>query len=446
MEARHDSSIHERLQLIALHRDEGLSCPKAAQRLGFSTGWARRWWRRYQKAGEAGLLTPKPPAPGPMSSFDVTVKEAMLSYRHTHLRIGARRALVILQPDPALSSARLPSARTIHRAYREAGLVSPHLHPEHPPATPLPTLIEPHAVWQIDHQDHLRVQGCQELVVLQSIRAVAAGLTIGADVFVSSGGANAVPEDTLFDALRRRMVQWGRPQAMGVDGGVRFLGQSQRTFPSRFELLCAGWGIQVHQTRPGHPTDNGAVERLHQTMDGIILGPPYADVASLQVELNEHLRMLNEDFPSRAKACHGHAPLELYPEARHSGRQYDPNREWDEFDLGAVDGQLEQWKWYRKVSGNDGQLSFANKNVRVGAKYKGQTVALRFDGCDRQVVAYELGGSPGELGQQIRRFHCSAFDKETILSSSEVAWRPSRSSEPPRHYDTTPSGTGGTPP
>jgi transposase InsO family protein len=68
-------------------------------------------------------------------------------------------------------------------------------------------------------------------------------------------------------------VQWGRPRAIQVDGGVRFLGPSQRTFPRRFELFCAGLGLQVQHMRPGRPTDNGAVERLHQTRDGLLLGP-----------------------------------------------------------------------------------------------------------------------------------------------------------------------------
>jgi hypothetical protein len=72
--------------------------------------------------------------------------------------------------------------------------------------------------------------------------APAAGLTIGADVFAERRGAHAVSEDAILDALRRHFVQWGLPRAIQVDGGVRFLGQSQRTFPSRFELFCAGLG------------------------------------------------------------------------------------------------------------------------------------------------------------------------------------------------------------
>jgi transposase InsO family protein len=178
----------------------------------------------------------------------------------------------------------------------------------------------PHAVWQIDHQDGLRVTGLAAPVVLQSIRAPAAGLTIGADVFAERRGAHAVPEDAILDALRRHVVQWGRPRAIQVDGGVRFLGPSQRTFPSRFALFCAGLGLQVQQIRPGRPTDKGAVERLHATLDGVLLGPVYPNVEALQQALDAPVALLNVHFPSRAKACHGQPPLVTSPHARHSGR------------------------------------------------------------------------------------------------------------------------------
>jgi hypothetical protein len=267
------------------------------------------------------------------------------------------------------------------------------------------------------------VQGLTEPVVLQSVRAPAAGLTIGADVFAERRGAHAVPEDAILDALRRHFVQWGLPRAIQVDGGVRFLGLAQRTFPSRFELFCAGLGLQVQQIRPGRPTDNGAVERLHQTLDGVLLGPVYPSVGALQQALDDHVALLNAHFPSRATACRGQPPLAVYPHARHSGRPYDPAQEADLFDLAAVDRVLAQWQWHRQAAPSTGQISFANKNVHLGRAYKGQTVALRFDPTERQVVVYELGATPGTLGPEIRRFHCAAFDQDVILGTSTVASR-----------------------
>lgn len=422
MHPRHTSKIPERLMLVHLRAEQGLSRREAAARLGYSRSWARRWWRRYRAGGAAALQPPRAPAPGALATFPGPVGDAVLAYRRAHPRIGAGRALVALRRNPALAGAALPSARTIHRAWVGAGLVRPRGARTTPPPAQVPVPADgPHAVWQLDHQDGLRVAGLAAPVVLQSVRAPACGLTVGADLFAEPKGAHAVPTDAILDALRRRFAQWGLPAAVQVDGGVRFLGQSQRTFPSRFELFCAGLGIQVQQIRPGRPTDNGAVERLHRTLDDFLLGPTFADVAAAQAALEQHLALLNEAFPSRARPCGGQPPLAAHPLARHSGRPYDPAREAALFDLAAVDRALAGWRWYRQAAPSTGQISFANKNVRVGDAYKGQTVALRFDPTDRRVVIHELGAAPGAPGAEIRRFRCPAFEPEAIRGQPQPA-------------------------
>src|SRR5438128_2897965 len=210
MHTRHSSRIEDRLNMVRLRTTEGQSRRQAAQSLGFSREWVRKWWRRYRDGGEAALQTPRSPAPGPLADFPPAVAAAVLAYRRTHPHLGARRAWVALQHDPALAGQPLPSPRTMHRAWVHAGLVTPRgLRTEAPPAPPPVSLDEPHAVWQIDHQDGLPVQGPSAPVVLQSVRAPAAGLTIGADVFAERRGAHAVSEDAILDALRRCFAQWG---------------------------------------------------------------------------------------------------------------------------------------------------------------------------------------------------------------------------------------------
>jgi hypothetical protein len=420
-------------------KEAGQSLAAASQALGFGAAWGRKWWGRYRRGGEAALDPMPAPAPGPLAHFPPPVAPAVLAYRRAHPRLGARRALLALAGDPAVAGLALPSPRTIHRAWVAAGLVAPRTPRDLVPAAsmPPPDPTDPHACWQIDHQDHLRPTGLAAPLVLQSVRAPAAGLIVGADLFPGPRGAHAVPLDDLLDGLRRGLARWGRPRALSVDGSLHFLGQPQRSFPSRLELFCAGLGIAVVPIRPGRPTDHGAVERQHAICDGVLLGPAYADVAAALAALDVHVTALNERFPSRARACGGRPPLVAHPAARHSGRAYDPAREWRDFDLAAVDRLLAGWTWHRRVGRTSGQLSFADRNVAVGKAWAGRTVTLRFDPTDRQVVVYAPGAQPGERGAEIKRFACPAFTKAAILGRSRVAWRPLPPSEV--RTDDTPS-------
>ena len=68
-------------------------------------------------------------------------------------------------------------------------------------------------------------------------------------------------------------------------------------------------------------------------------------------------------------------------------------------------------------------------------------VRLRFDPTDRRVVVHAPGTRPKERGPELKRCHCAAFDKATILGDSKVAWHPvAARGQPP---DTLPVRTDG---
>ena len=424
MDPRRRSSVADRMQLIELV-GQGLTLRKASAALGFSRDWGRRWRRRYGRQGLTALDPPPPPPRGALATFSSIVQTQVLAIRHQYPLLGARRAVLLLETDPTLRGQPLPSARTIHRAWVAAGLVTPTAAREAPPRAPaLPVDPgDPHAVWPIDHQDGIRVPGLETPVVLQDVRAPAAGVIVGADLFAGPRGAHAVPMDTVLDGLRGCFVRFGKPRARSVDAGLHFLGQSQRSFPSRCELFCAGLSIAVVPIRPARPTDHGAVERQHRTLDGFLLGPARASLPEAQAALDAHVTALNTRFRSRARVCAGSPPLTAHPAARHSGRPYDPAAEWDRFDLAAVHRLLATWRWCRKVS-PPGQISFADRHVGVDRTLAGTYVQLRFDPADRQMVVYAPGVAPATLGPEPRRFACPAFTKATVLGSSRIAPHP----------------------
>ena len=66
-------------------------------------------------------------------------------------------------------------------------------------------------------------------------------------------------------------------------------------------------------------------------------------------------------------------------------RPYRVEQERDLFDLRRVDAYLAQWEWQRQVD-ETGKISLANRNHRVGRRYRGQVVKVRFDPETREFV------------------------------------------------------------
>jgi len=273
------------------------------------------------------------------------------------------------------------------------------------------------------------VTGIPTAVVLQGVRPPACGLVVAADRFASAGGAHAVPLDDGLDGLRRAFHRFGRPRALSVAGGVHFLGASPAppAQPARARLRRARGRRRSDPARPAHrrPTDHGAIERQHATLDAALLGPAFPDLGAAQAALDRHVTLRNARFPSRARVCGGRPPLVAHPGGAHSGRPYDPATEWESFDLAAVDRLLAGWTWYRRVSPN-GQLSFANRNVGVGTTRAGQVLRLAVDPADRTVVVRAPSTAPGGQGAELTRFACPAFAcpafaNDAILGRSAVA-------------------------
>src|SRR6266496_959805 len=92
MGTRHLSTIPDRLELVRLRYEEGLSRRMVGARLGYSRKWVRHWSRRYRQGGTAALQPVAHPRPGPLAHFAPAVARAVLAYRRTHPRMGARRA------------------------------------------------------------------------------------------------------------------------------------------------------------------------------------------------------------------------------------------------------------------------------------------------------------------------------------------------------------------
>ncbi len=154
-------------------------------------------------------------------------------------------------------------------------------------------------------------------------------------------------------------------------------------------------GIRHRQIQPSRPTQNGAVERAHQTlMREAIIGNTHLSLTGLQRALQQGLERLANDLPSRAAGCHGQPPHLAHPELLQPSLvdgliPYSQVHELERFDLARVDAHLAQFTWRRVVS-QQGQVNLGVYETRyqVGKAWAGQTVLVRFDPLSRTHVFY----------------------------------------------------------
>jgi hypothetical protein len=99
--------------------------------------------------------------------------------------------------------------------------------------------------------------------------------------------------------------------------------------------------------------------------------------------LDERRKVLNTTLP--IKALGRLAPLQAYPQARHSGRDYRPEWEGEMLDLERVYQYLSQGKWFRQIH-NQGNVMLGGNIYYVSYKHAGQTVEISFDGTEREFV------------------------------------------------------------
>jgi Helix-turn-helix domain len=97
--------------------------------------------------------------------------------------------------------------------------------------------------------------------------------------------------------------------------------------------------------------------------------------------LDARRAMLNQHIPSCV--FQGHAPLEAYPRAAHSGRSYRPEWEAEMLDLDRVFQYLANCRWFRRVRAN-GRLDLGGYDYYLGTTWRNQMLEVRFDathGC-----------------------------------------------------------------
>lgn len=274
---------------------------------------------------------------------------------------------------------------TCHRVLKAAGLIQGRRKRMRQPAALVVGAMVPLAandVWTIDFKGWWRLgdgHRCEPLTVR--------------DAFSRFVLTAYVPRDgraeTIAAEFNRLFKENGLPKVLKSDNGSPFC--SSRA-PLGLSKLSAGWvalGIQLEHSRPAHPQDNPAHERMHRDLQAEVAAHTQVDAAAQQAALEIWRRDYNRVRPH--ESLQGRRPAQLY--------QKSPRP----FPRGPVALDYGSGFLPRLVSAN-GTIRYHGKIIFITVALAQLHVGLRIRSCAILEVWFNYL-LVGTLNLQTNRFH-----------------------------------------
>jgi transposase len=165
-----------REQIVRL-RQAGQTYAQIAASLQVKARSVEHLCKRYRARGEEGLSTDYSQCGPKQIAFDADIQQRALEMRREHPRWGG--GLICLQLQELFAKRTLPCVRTLQRWFASAGLT-----PARRTRPPVERTRgeEPHAVWEVDAKERMRLADGTGTSVLD-VTDEASGALVGAEVF-----------------------------------------------------------------------------------------------------------------------------------------------------------------------------------------------------------------------------------------------------------------------
>lgn len=289
----------------------------------------------------------RPPSQS-LGSFGQRVRDTIVSLRLAHSGWGPKTIYVELSQAEELKGMKIPKPSSIALFLKDQGLVKPYEKNVEMAGSAIHKAEEPHHIWQIDGQGAKDFDGLGRINFL-NVKDLFSKAYCGCLPAWSRSHNGSPSADDYRCVLRLAFAEFGLPQKIQSDHATVFYeNKSKSPFPTRFHLWLIALGIALIFSRKRRPTDQACVERMHQTMEAqTATSTPPASYEQLLRQVNRQRHKLNNDIPSSSTG--GLPPLVACPDARHSGRVYNPGLERGLMDLERVYDFLAGGKWYRQV-------------------------------------------------------------------------------------------------
>ena len=168
------TTIAERVTIVE-RASAGETDAMIAASLGCSIWTVRKWRRRGQHHGRAGLIPHRGrPTTQPLSTVPQPLREAILTLRRAHPGWGPTTILAELRASPAWQNQPLPSRSRIASLFKQAKLTRRYSrHSDLPTPKPAPDL-QPHDEWELDAQGWVMVDGLGKVCLVNILDAPSA--------------------------------------------------------------------------------------------------------------------------------------------------------------------------------------------------------------------------------------------------------------------------------
>ena len=222
-----------------------------------------------------------------------------------------------------------------------------------PWSQPLVTAEHPNDLWCIDFKGWFRTGNGERVDPLTVVDAASRYLLVCHGLERPRG-----PE--VRRVMERAFKEHGLPQGIRSDNGPPFASVGL----GGLSPLAVWWvklGILPERTQPGHPEQNGRLERLHRTLKAETASPPQATPGKQQRSFDGFRASYNEERP--------HEALGQVPPAkryRPSARAYPSRVESPEYETGTT---------VRRVKTN-GEIKWHGGRVYLSESLRGEPVGL----------------------------------------------------------------------
>ena len=268
---------------------------------GISRKTGHKWKQRALTDGVSGVLErSRRPRRCPTRLEEETIC-ALIALKLGHPSWGPKKLCEVYRRKQGSG----PSIASCNRVLARAGLVRRRRRHFKQPERLITTLVPtaPNDIWTVDFKGWWRLGDgarCEPLTVR--------------DAYSRYILAIALPKRANTEAVRaefERLFQlYGLPKVIRSDNGSPF---ASRNAPHGLSRLSAWWislGIYLDRSRPGHPQDNGAHERLHRDMAAELASHLQCDVQMQQAAFDVWRTEFNHVRPH--EALRGKCPAELY--------------------------------------------------------------------------------------------------------------------------------------